>query len=314
MKPSLYSMLKTAIEDYIDYRRVSGRTSTASMNSIIVFDHYCYKQYPQALSLSQKMVDKWCQKRETELPSSHYTRIHPVVTFLRFALKRGYVDIELPVLPKYKKNPYIPHAFSRKELLEFFKECDTSTIREKGLKLTIPVLFRLLYSSGIRTTEIRRLRKEDVDLITGVLNIRHTKGYDQHFVVLHDSMLNLMQIYESKINLIYPNRIFFFPYKSALKGFSSSELRRYFKKFFPNTIESVTPYQLRHNYAIENINQWTNTGFEFSKKMLYLSRSMGHRNTESTKRYFSITPSLTEYIKGIDNDFYNECISNIDEL
>lgn len=40
---------------------------------------------------------------------------------------------------------------------------------------------------------------------------------------------------------------------------------------------------------------------------------MGHRNTESTKRYFSITPSLTEYVKEVDNEFYNECISNIDE-
>lgn len=309
----LYSILKSAIEDYVDYRRVSGRTSTASINNIINFDHYCYRQYPQSLSLTQEMVDMWCQKRETELPSSHYTRIHPVIAFLNFALKRGYININIPTLPKYKKAPYIPHAFTQNELLEFFKACDTGKIKRRDIKLTIPVLFRLLYSSGIRTTEVIRLRKADVDLIDGILNIKHSKGYDQHFVVLHDSMLDLMRIYDIKISSIFPNRIFFFPYKSALNAFPALELRKYFKRFFPNTIDNVTPYQLRHNYATENINKWINTGFEFNKRLLYLSKSMGHRNTESTKRYFSITPSLTEYVKEVDNEFYNECISNIDE-
>jgi Phage integrase family. len=50
-------------------------------------------------------------------------------------------------------------------------------------RIIVPVFFRLLYSSGIRTTEARLLRADDVNLDDGVLNIRHSKGFSQHFVV-----------------------------------------------------------------------------------------------------------------------------------
>lgn len=38
----------------------------------------------------------------------------------------------------------------------------------------------------------------------------------------------------------------------------------------------VVPYEIRHNYAVENINGWTGIGFDFNAKLLYLSKSMGH--------------------------------------
>ena len=47
-----------------------------------------------------------------------------------------------------------------------------------------------------------------------------------------------------------------------------------------------TAYELRHNYAVENINSWTDEGFGFDAKLLYLSKSMGHCNVESTKYYY----------------------------
>lgn len=39
------------------------------------------------------------------------------------------------------------------------------------------------------------LRVENVDLCRGIINIRYSKGHAQHYVVLHDSMLELLRIY-----------------------------------------------------------------------------------------------------------------------
>lgn len=64
--------------------------------------------------------------------------------------------------------------------------------------MTLPVFFRLLYSSGIRTTEAVLLERDDVNLENGVVSIKRGKGYDQHYVVLHDTMLPLMRIYDGK--------------------------------------------------------------------------------------------------------------------
>jgi len=78
-------------------------------------------------------------------------------------------------------------------------------------KITLPVLFRLLYSSGIRTTEARLLRANDVDFQNGILDIQFSKGYDQHYIALHDSMTDLLHQYDVAISKVYPNRKYFFP-------------------------------------------------------------------------------------------------------
>lgn len=61
----------------------------------------------------------------------------------------------------------------------------------------------------MRTTEAILLERNDVDLENGVVSIRRGKGYDQHYVVLHDTMLDLMRTYDGRMNELVPNRMVF---------------------------------------------------------------------------------------------------------
>ena len=111
---------------------------------------------------------------------------------------------------------YIPYAFSGDEIRSFFKACDNlpdipKTRNVLIRRITVPVFFRLLYSSGIRTTEARLLECADVDVGNGILNIRYSKGHDQHYIALHDSMADLMRRYDSAIREWFPSRKYFFP-------------------------------------------------------------------------------------------------------
>ena len=72
-------------------------------------------------------------------------------------------------------------------------------------KMTRPAFFRLLYSS-IRTTEARKLKRKEVDLVHGVLDICETKGYAQHYVALHGSMTELLKQYDREVGKIYPGK------------------------------------------------------------------------------------------------------------
>lgn len=227
------SFLSSIMENYVAYRNASGRTSTSYVKNIIHFDHYCARKYPQAKILEQEMVDQWCKQRQTECTNSCISRIYPIISFLRYAKKRGLVDVAIPAAPKLTSRTYIPHPFTENELVSFFNACDTLRVR-KGMngdirKITVPVFFRLLYSSGMRTTEVRLLRIEDVNLENGVINIRFSKGFNQHFTVLHGSMLELMRVYDSAISKLVPNRVYFFP-KNADKGFSDQWVR-YFSEY-----------------------------------------------------------------------------------
>jgi len=295
------SFLSDIMDGYVAYRKSSGRDSISYLLNVRLFDRYCKREYPTAKELSQEMVDQWCKQRDTECNNSCISRIYPVLSFLRYANARGLTNVKIPTAPRSTPKTYIPHAFTEEELQNFFHSCD-SVNSKYGLigkiqKVTIPVFFRLLYSSGMRTTEVRLLRREDVNLENGVINIRYSKGCNQHFVVLHDTMLGLMKKYDAAISKMISERIFFFP-TSSNKGYSDSWVSRNFKKYwFENNKACATAYELRHHYAVENINSWASLGMTTSMNLLSLSKSMGHTNIESTKYYYSLVPGLSEIIE-----------------
>lgn len=305
------SFLSPLLQAYVLYRKASGRWNEASYEpNLLLFDRYCRKRYPKATLLSQEMVNEWCHKRDTETNNSCRSRIYVVVSFIRYLRKRGKTNVLEPDIPRKERRTYIPHFFTEAELKNFFHACDNLTSNpptpeQRSRKITIPVFFRLLYSSGIRTTEARKLKVEDVDLGHGIMNIRYSKGHVQHFVVLHDTMLELMKIYDTEIGKQYPRRMYFFPARG--NSFHKRQwVQTNFRKLWDKYNSShATAYEFRHHYAIENINRWIDKGFEFDAKLLYLSKSMGHSTLESTKYYYSLVPGIADILEektGVDFD------------
>jgi integrase len=313
------SFLTPHILAFIRYRQASQRWNKASYEvNLKLFDHYCHDNYPLAVTLTQDMVDSWCCQRDTEENNSCRSRIYVVASFVRFLLNRSLTDVNEPVIPRKEKRIYMPHAFTDEELSRFFTECDNIPLRgnRKDVlirKITLPVFFRLLYSSGIRTYEARHLLKSNVNLEQGVLDIVYSKGRDQHYVVLHTSMLAIMRDYDSSIEKICPNRTYFFP--SLRKSYySRGWLIKNFKMlWYKVNTAHATAYEFRHHYAVKNINSWIDQGFGFDDKLLYLSKSMGHTTIESTKYYYSIVPSLSQILKEQTEDGFNWIIPEVSD-
>lgn len=303
------------IKQFIDFRIASEHWCESYEVNMRTFDRYCHRQHPDENILTQQMVDGWCAKRKTETGKSCQSRCYVIVTFVKHLRSRGVTDINPPRLPRKSRSTYVPHAFSEDELIRFFEGCDNlggSPTKENRIRnISVPVFFRLLYSSGLRTTEARLLRTDDVNLDTGVLNIRLSKGYDQHFVVLHDSMTRLMRQYDDAISGIIPDRIYFFP--SRTNSFHDHEwvsvnFRKIWKKV--SSCRAV-PYALRHHYATTNINSWINCGMDIHSKLLYLSKSMGHSVIESTTYYYSLVPGLCDIIQNKTCQSFDEIVPDL---
>ena len=173
------SFLAPLMQAYVSYQKASGHWNEATYEpNLLLFDRYCKKQYPEAALLSQGMVDGWCHKRDIETNNSCRSRIYVVASFIQYLRKREKTGVMEPDIPRKEQLTYIPHSFTDVELEKFFRACDSlhsvsRTPEQLSRKITIPVFFRLLYSSGIRTNEARMLRVEDVDLGHGILNIRY---------------------------------------------------------------------------------------------------------------------------------------------
>lgn len=317
---SIYrSGFASQIKGFIDYRKASGSWNELNYGFCLKqFDHFCADSFPQGMSLNQQMVDLWCAKRDGEVNHSRNTRIRVVRAFIAYLQKRGLSDVALPELLKKETSTYVPHAFTHDKLLRFFAACDNLRLSKNSpaaviRKLTCPVFFRLLYSSGIRTTEARLLRRKDVDLDNGVLDIQKSKGYDQHYVALHQTMTDLLRKYDDAIEPIQPERTFFF--ESAKEDHHSRDwVTTNFRALWDKangTDNKAVAYELRHHYAVTNINSWSDDSFGFSDKLHSLSKSMGHRWTASTLYYYTIVPRLADTIKARAEDGFNAIVSEV---
>lgn len=296
------SFLAPQIQAYASFQKASDRFGSTWETSLFLFDNHIKTNYPKAMELTQEMVDSWCGQRGTEINNSCISRVNPIVGLVRYLRQRRITEIEEPALPRKERRTYIPHAFTKAELANFFRACDEipdipKTKRYASRRILVPVFFRLLYSSGIRTCEARMLRTEDVDLTNGVLNIRLSKGNAQHYVALHDSMVEILRQYDAAIRKYHPDRIWFFPTKFGSfpsRDWVQANFREAWDKY-NNTY--ATAYELRHHYAVVNINSWTDEGFGFDAKLLYLSKSMGHSIVESTKYYYSLVPGMADILQ-----------------
>ena len=51
----LQSFLANSIEGYIRYRKISGRTSYSYVKNVVLFDHFCAREYPGHTELTQEI-------------------------------------------------------------------------------------------------------------------------------------------------------------------------------------------------------------------------------------------------------------------
>lgn len=311
------SLLAGTAPAFIDFMIASQRWNEDYEKRFIIFDNYLFNMHRNESALTQDMVDVWCSVRPEESANANIARTSVVIAFIRYLQKRGLTDVKEPDRPKPQKCTHIPHAFTTEELTRFFYACDHISVqnnRKASLvkKLILCVIFRLMYCTGLRPKEARMLKKNEVDLEHGVLNIVETKGHDQHYVAVHESMIIIMREYDRRMEELVPERVYFFPDKKD--GYRSKEwLRENFAGLWKTANPAVhaISYDFRHNYATVNVNKWVDLGFDFYDKLYYLSKSMGHCSVEHTKYYYSIVPRMSEILEDKSGASFEELVPEV---
>ena len=91
-------------------------------------------------------------------------------------------------IPYPKEKPSLPQIRSRKELQIFFNAC--SNYKHK-------VMFRLIYSAGLRRAELVNLKITDIETNDDKMRIRinNSKGGKDRYSILSNTILNELRIY-----------------------------------------------------------------------------------------------------------------------
>lgn len=308
------SSCKELFDDYIMFQKASQHWNTSYQYALKSFDVYCHGHIPGSKLPDQETIDLWSRCKDSERLTSCGKRVAFFTGLCGYTNRIHGTRLKSPEIPTNDGHHPSPYAFNEVDLKNFFISCDNIDRLHKSQMtlqraVIVPAIFRLTYSTGMRTKEVRMLDCEDIDLIHGVIDIRRSKGLNEHRVALHPSVWEYLKEYDRTMCAVMPGRICFFPNVDD-RYYSTSWLEWDFElMWYKFNGGYAIPYDFRHNYAIANINIWPADSDAFNRNLVYLSRSMGHASLDSTMYYYSYTPKMAQSIMECKSDSFNDVVS-----
>ncbi len=201
------------------------------------------------------------------------------VAGLRWYYQHMANDVETAKLIPYpKEEKTLPLIISREELTDLFNACTNRKHR---------IMFRLMYSSGLRRCELIRLTPEDIDTKDGKCRIRvlQGKGHKDRYTVLSGKVLEELREYYTSCR---PGKYLF---NGRLKGepMSNEGLRHALNAAVKKAgiRKKVNMHVLRHCFATHCIEHGMNI-----KTLQYL---LGHSSVLTTMVYLHISEVPLEH-------------------
>ncbi|MFA5796968.1 MAG: tyrosine-type recombinase/integrase [Candidatus Woesearchaeota archaeon] len=157
-----------------------------------------------------------------------------------------------------KQHQTLPTILSREEVRALI-----DTTKNPLHKLTIS----LLYYAGLRVSEERNLRYEDVDVARDIIHIRAGKGGKDRIVFLHIQLKTLLQD-----RIMIHGRILVSERGTGYCERSIQEIIRQAARRV-SIVKNVTPHTLRHSFATHLL--------ESRVDIRYIQSLLGHKNVKN---------------------------------
>jgi integrase len=309
------SKLGPAISSLLDYREALGHSPKTHARTFYGIDRFFAVNYPDADTLTSNAVIEWLNDQCYGLDEKA-TALRILGKYLSAIGKESYV---LPRNFIGCKNamPSKPYLFSDNELSLLFSAADSfpSQCGQPFLPEIVPVMFRLIYTCGLRPNEGRELKREKVDMKTGEIQIVNTKRKKERLVVMSTDMLGLAKRYDEKRAIFAHGNEYFFPSWTG-GAFSNLQISSYFRACWKrsnpsvDTLPKVRVYSLRHRFASTVMARWIDEGQPIMAKLPYLRSYMGHNHISETLYYVHLLPENLVKAAGIDWDTFDGILPN----
>lgn len=273
------------------------------------FDNFCIENFPYESLLTMEIAEKWIHNTTSESKAHMWRRVNAMKHLGKYQLSLGkaaYITNLLIRKPRAEE----PHLFTDEQLAEFFEIVDTQTKPTKTFPyndIIFPVMLRLIYCCGLRSSEACNLKIEDIDFALGALDIYRGKNFRDRRIFMSDDICDLCLRFHKYYSKILPDRTYFFQPSQMRERYISGDVTIVFDKllkktsFYGSPGKKFTEHGLRHLFAVQNIRNCSDSGENFSNWVQFLSKVMGHKNIQFTKHYLHITsqsfPVYSEKLK-----------------
>lgn len=220
-----------------------------------------------------------------------------MTTWAQYMFSLGYIQLRLPSVRHTRNTAFIPHIFTESELQSIWGTVDhiKPTKQYPNLHRCIPVLFRLLYSCGLRISEALAITPADIDFDANIITLKHTKLDIERLIPMCASIAKVLKDYVDGLTEKITDDTPIFYYRKGLLLTSSSV----YERFRLVLQESGIPYEgrlrgprvhdFRHTFAVVTMNRLSDAGNDLYVLLPILSTYLGHCEIHSTERYIRLT-------------------------
>jgi len=294
------SGIAEAIESFIQQKQAIGYPYQSSSRILSCFDSMLAREFPEATSITKEICERWLSYKPGEHPNGLQRRVTPVRQLGKYMNGIGIPSYILPGHIPDRQIRYEAHIYTEQEIEAFFRSIDNcpESVYSPVRRYVIPVFFRLLFCCGLRSSEARTLSCEDVDLSSGQIMIRESKGWKARIVYVSDDLLTLLIEYDAIMQEKMPTREAFFPNQKGTY-YNQSTPDTWFHEFW-DPLPEATQYvgnsprvhDWRHSFCVYRLNQWVRDNKDVNVLYPYLSEYLGHSNFADTDYYLSLVPSF----------------------
>lgn len=261
---------KQVIRDFVNYLKGKYYSkSTVKTYFTFIADFISYFNHRSLETLTNKDVEHFIEAvfiPKLYSASTHRQFISAIKLFIKF-----YPDcnIEELQLERPKRSKKLPLILSKEEVFDLIR-CTTN--------LKHRTIIAMLYSAGLRISELLNLRLQDIDIDRNQLLVVNGKGRKDRTVVLAKSFVPLLLNYLNS----YAPRFYFIEGKQGFQ-YSASSVRAFIKRSTKaaNIKKRVTPHTLRHSFATHLL--------ENGIGLRYIQELLGHAKPETTMIYTHVT-------------------------
>ena len=296
MKAPFSSCFAEDLELFLRKKQAAGFQYYSGEYTLHQFDKFCADHCVSDPEVTKDLVNSWLGSFDNCCAVTIAGRASVIRQFCLFLLSIG-KEAYIPSHRHHGKRRQI-HVLSDDEINALFEKIDQYSpgIHAASfcrLAIEYRVLFRLLLCCGLRVSEARKLKKDDVDLQNGTLLIRIGKGNKDRVVYLPDDLRVLLIRYTELLKDDYDDcSMWFFPAREMDNLLSVGLIDKRFNEAWNATSfatacpDKPTVHSLRHTYVVKRMNLWMEQGVPLHSMLPYLSRYLGHKSVEDTFYYY----------------------------
>jgi integrase/recombinase XerD len=260
--------LPKGYKELLNQKRYSDSTKKTYMNYFADFVRYFNDN--DLTNITKEEINSYIleliEKRNIST-SQQNQRINAIKFYYEKVLgrKKEYYDIERPRIEKK-----LPSVVSKEEIRKIIENC--TNIKHR-------CIISVIYSAGLRRSELINLEVADIISDRNQIRIRGAKGNKDRYSLLSPHLLKELRQYFKK----YRPQKWLFEGHSKNRQYSATSIIKILEKATAKAgiKRRVTPHMLRHSFATHLLEQKTD--------LRYIQELLGHSSSKTTEIYTHVS-------------------------